>query len=123
MKRGDKAFPAHDVEIGGVTVKVTCDWKTIYNFEKAAGRSITSLNQTDFQSVSTAVDFLFAAIGHQDRKYTKEWICENMSKGLWLKLGGEIIPSAIHAALMDFEQVEEAKNDQPVSPESSSANQ
>ena len=123
MQRGNKAFPSYEIEIGGDKIKITCDWKTIYNFEKSNGRSVTALVKSDFQSISTAVDFLFAAIAHQDaRKYTKEWICENMSKGLWLHLGGEVIPSAIHAAMLDFEQVEEAKNGQPVSPDSSKSN-
>jgi len=108
MKNADKAYPYFDLEIGGETVGIICDWKTIYNYEKLSGRGFTSL--LEGTSFSVCVDFLHAAIGHKKKEYTKEWILKHFNKDLWMKIGAEVIPHCLKAAMVDSETEESEKN-------------
>lgn len=106
MKDADKVNPAIEVQIGGETVKVTVDYQTLYNYDKETGTPLGMLfqNPNALFSVAIVVDFLYAAISHQNEKYTKRWIIDNMNSDVISVVAGKVIPEALKRAFGEAEE-------------------
>lgn len=111
MKHADKVQPEFELEIGGVTVPVSCTYRTIFNYEKATGKPLASLftNGLEIVSVAVIVEFLHAAIKHLDSKYTKDWILDNLTPSIIRAFGNEIFPHLIKRSYLGEEEGEEEK--------------
>lgn len=113
MEKLEKAYPEHELLIGGEVVKVVCDYQTIFNYEKSNGRPLASLfsDPNSIMSVVNAVEFLHAAIKHQNKKFTKEWILANFEPRIMKQMSGEIFPAAVNAAFVEEQEAEQEKKE------------
>jgi|688.fasta_scaffold206005_2 hypothetical protein len=111
MKHAEKAHPHIDLEIGGDTVPVVCNYRTIFNYEKSTGKPLASIfaNQWEIASAVTIVELLHAAIKHIDKKYTKEWILDNLEQKVFQKFTNEIMPKLIQACYVAESDAEQEK--------------
>lgn len=117
MEKIEKAHPEFEVEIGGEKLTVVCNYRTIYNYELAHGKPISSLlfDPTKVASVTVAVDFLTAAFKGKGKKYTREWILDNLEPSILTKVLNEVMPAAINAAFVTPEEVKQEKKDEKTS--------
>lgn len=116
MKEANKADPRIELEIGGEAVEVVCNYRTIFNYEKSTGKPLASVfqNQWEIASTVTLVEFLHAAIKHQNKKFTKEWILDNIDPVLFRKFTNEVMPKIIaNCYLAEEEASEEKKEEAP----------
>lgn len=114
MKNAEKAHPEIDLEIGGDTVPVVCNYRTIFNYEKATGKPLASIftNQWEIASAVTIVELLHAAIKHIDKKYTKDWILDNLEQKIFQKFTNEIMPKLIQSCYVAEEEANQEKKDE-----------
>ena len=114
MKHAEKVKPESEIEIGGVTLPISCSYRTIFNYEKATGKPLASLftNGLEIVSVAVIVEFIHAAVKHLDSKYTKDWILDNLTPKIVKKFGNEIFPKVIQDSYVGEDEAEEEKNDE-----------
>lgn len=114
MKDAEKVSPEFELQIGGVSVPVACTYRTIFEYEKSTGKPLASLftNGLEIVSVAVIVEFLHAAIKHLDKKYSKDWILDNLTPSIIKAFGNEIFPNLIKRSYLGEEEGEEEKNDE-----------
>lgn len=115
MKDAEKVIPEFELEIGGEKLEVKASYRTIFAYEKNTGKTFASLflsNRQEFASIEVITEFLFAAVGHIDKKrYTREWILDNLTAEIVKTFTNEIFPQVINAAFTGKQ--EEEKNEIP----------
>jgi len=113
MKNVNKAAPHYDIEIGGETVRVVCDYRTIFNFEEETGKVISSFfsQPKEISSIYNIIEFIYASIKHLDKKYTKDWVKDNLTPKLVQLFTKEVWAVTLKAAWVEPEDSEKEKKD------------
>lgn len=116
MKDVEKVIPEFEIRIGGETLTVKASYRTIFQFEKNTGRPLASLFHSEkmhFASIEVICEFIFAAIAHLDRrKFTRDWILENLEPNIIKSFTNDIFPAVINAAFVGKSESDESEDDQ-----------
>jgi len=114
MKHAAKIDPKVEFSIGGETVEIVCNYRTIFAYEKATGKPLASVfqNQWEIASTVTIVEFLHAAISKQDKKYTKDWILDNLDQKVFHQFTNVVMPKIIANCYVAEEEVDSEKKDE-----------
>jgi hypothetical protein len=95
------------LNIGGKTFDITCNYRTIYNYEQLSGTSLYAL-ATDKQklvSITTVANFIYAAT--KEKGVSLDWVLENLTRELILQVANEIIPKVFQTAYVGSKDLTE----------------
>lgn len=109
----NKAYPKFVIDIGGDTVTIVCNYRTIFNYEMVSGSPFYELvrDRKKSTAISALANFLYASIKDQNPKYTLDWVLDNFSTELIIKLTSEVLPKAIESAFIGKKEIEQEKKD------------
>jgi len=110
----NKAFPSIEIELGGESLELVCNYRTIFNYEKIKGEPLSSVlsNPANLGSINTIATFIYSCIQGKKKHYSLDWVLENLNPNLIQKMIREHLPACINAAFLDDEEVEQEKKDE-----------
>lgn len=122
MKNADKLIPEFEIEIGGEKVKIVANYRTIYNFEEVSGKPLISIleDPKTISGIKFNADLIYSAIRHLGRKYTLDWVLENINVEIISHMVQNVTMKLINATYVSKAEAEEAKK--PTSQSEVSAN-
>lgn len=114
MKNTEQTHPEVELEIGGEVVSVVANYRTIFNFEKATGKPFATILNDKYAmfSVEVTAEFIHAAIKNQNKKFTKDWILDNLNPEIMKKLGNDVYPRVVRACFLGEDEAEQEKKDE-----------
>lgn len=108
MKDVEKVIPSFEIELGGDTVEINASYRTIFTYEKTTGKALARVFAQGIEifSIELIIEYIHACIRHKNKKYTKDFIADNLDSDLVRRFGNEIFPAIIKYAFVNTKEEE-----------------